>query len=520
MKKTVTQLSWIILLGISLCVSCKPKEEQETPIEGEEELVVMTSPLPQDVLPSCVVDSTSFNSWFESGKATENGMVNAANSVTFTHQNNCDFYKWSQQMFLWITSPTKVSGKRVFESPVFYTVSTAFNRNDRKLIPHTPGMILSAMPTIEKSVNNHNDSEEGQATGDALMSKDSAMVYYITMVNDVYAEFLSAVSEGKMGGKTFPTTQAELDSIVNYANTKGIKLPDANALAMEIKTSWVEASTISETELSNYVVIDAYIPTYEKTSTKWTILNKSVKTKLALLGVHIVGSAAGHPEMIWSTFEHQNNAPSLSYSYIDKNNQVQKVAADTSGNWVLNSNPKDTVNINISHMKFKGDSIYSNFKGAPANNTISPSNSTKTKPWGVANVGVPNPENATAAASNSQVISINNSVFNQLPGNDVRKNYYLIGSTWTDSGLPPTGVSYSATNPNNTGSGVAIGTSQLANSTMETYAQNGTAYSEYGSCFACHSGSTPTNNPNSISHVYSDILAWKKQSGTITSEKK
>ena len=76
MKKTVTQLSWIILLGISLCVSCKPKEEQETPIEGEEELVVMTSPLPQDVLPSCVVDSTSFNSWFESGKATENGMVN------------------------------------------------------------------------------------------------------------------------------------------------------------------------------------------------------------------------------------------------------------------------------------------------------------------------------------------------------------------------------------------------------------------------------------------------------------
>ena len=175
------------------------------------------------------------------------------------------------------------------------------------------------------------------------------------------------------------------------------------------------------------------------------------------------------------------------------------------------------MNINISHMKFKGDSIYSNFKGAPANNTISPSNSTKTKPWGVANVGVPNPENATAAASNSQVISINNSVFNQLPGNDVRKNYYLIGSTWTDSGLPPTGTSYAATN---TGSGVAIGTSQLANSTMETYAQNGTAYNQYGSCFACHSGSTPTNNPNSISHVYSDILAWKKQSGTITSKKK
>ncbi|NHN24938.1 hypothetical protein FIA58_004535 [Flavobacterium jejuense] len=505
MKKTVVQFSILILLGISFCVSCKPKEEDK--IEQELDLAVVTSTLPQDVLPSCVIDSTEFNSWFESGKATENGTVNAANSVTFGHKDNCDFYKWSEQMFLWITSPSKVAGKTVFESPVFYTVSSEFGNNERKLIPHTPGMLLSAMPTLEKSINeDSNDSEEGQATGDALMSKDSVMIYYITMVNDVYAQFLSAVNAGKMGGKQFPTTQAELDSIVNYAKMNKMVLPDANALALELKTSWVEASTINPKELSNYLIIDAYIPTYKKTPTKWTILNKTIQVKLALLGVHIVGSTAGHPEMVWSTFEHQKTAPALSYSYLDTNNAIKTVAANTGSDWILNSNANDTVTINISHMKFKADSIYANFKGAPANNTVSPSNSSRTKPWGVANAGVPNPENASVEASNSQVISINNSIHSKLVGNDIRKNYFFIGSTWTDSGLAPNGSSYSTTN---SGSGVAIGTSQLANSTMETYIQNGTGYNENGSCFLCHSNNNGLK-PTDLSHVYGDIMRWKQ----------
>ena len=134
--------------------------------------------------------------------------------------------------------------------------------------------------------------------------------------------------------------------------------------------------------------------------------------------------------------------------------------------------------------------------------SISASNSTKTKPWGVAEAGVPNPENATGAESNTQVLSINNSVLGQLLGNDIRKNYVFIGATWTDGGAGPNGESYSATN---TTPGVAIGTSQLANSTMETYAQNGTAYSKgFGTCFACHSNNGSLA-PKDISHVFDEI---------------
>jgi hypothetical protein len=274
-------------------------------------------------------------------------------------------------------------------------------------------------------------------------------------------------------------------------------------LAMEIKTSWVDASTIKDN--SSYIIIDAMIPTYAKnsTNTNWTI-NGQVKAKLAMIGMHVVGSTAGHPEMVWSTFEHRNNAPNLEYTYLDKNSVVKTRRADGGKEWLLNSDSEDGT-YNVSHMNFEGDSIIAAFCGAPPKNTISPSNTKRTKPWGFANGGVPNPENATVAEANSQVISINNSVLGMLKGNDIRKNYLFIGSTWTSGGAAPDGTSYACFNELNTNPGTAIGGSQLANSTMETYIQNGDAYAEQGSCFTCHSASKPTLSPDYISHVFNDL---------------
>ena len=134
--------------------------------------------------------------------------------------------------------------------------------------------------------------------------------------------------------------------------------------------------------------------------------------------------------------------------------------------------------------------------------SIKPSNTVRTKPWGVASDTIPNAEDASVAASNSEIISLNASLQKMLVGNDIRKNYIFIGATWTANGVAPNGESYA---PSNSTPGVAIGTSQLANSTMETYAQNGTAYSQYGSCFACHN-SNNSLTPGSLSHVFSDIL--------------
>jgi hypothetical protein len=475
-----TKIICITTFCMALLWSCKSNE----------------SYLPLDVLNSCTLTQDQFNTWFASGTASENGSVNPANSVDFVHNNNCDFYKWSEQMFLWITSP-EAKNKTVFESPMFYTVAPVDGLGNRILIPHNPGKLMRVESNLRKKPV---DSEEGQATDDVLIAKDGSLIYYITMVNDVYAEYLKAVKSQKMGGKLFPTTAADRDSIFNYAKSNGVILKNPNTLAIELKTSWIDASTIKD--LSGYITIDAIIPTYTKTAAVWTPKGEK-KAKLALVGVHIVGSAAGHPEMVWATFEHQKNTPNVAYDYLDSNNKVKTIAADTGNDWLLNANSANTV-YNLSHNLIDSvtkKNIVANAKNKILN--ISASNTKRTKPWGAANDAIPNAEDPSTAASNSEVISINNSIRTMLVGNDIRKNYLFIGATWTSNGTAPNSYSYS---PQNTEAGVAIGTSQLANSTMETYAQNGEQYSKtFGTCFACHSlnkANQPTLDPNYISHVF------------------
>lgn len=46
----------------------------------------------------------------------------------------------------------------------------------------------------------------------------------------------------------------------------------------------------------------------------------------------------------------------------------------------------------------------------------------------------PNPLDSSTAASNTEIISINNSVAGMLASGDVRKNYVMTGATWTEGG--------------------------------------------------------------------------------------
>jgi hypothetical protein len=93
-------------------------------------------------------------------------------------------------------------------------------------------------------------------------------------------------------------------------------------------------------------------------------------------------------------------------------------------------------------------------------------------------------------ASNTQLVSINSSVLSQLLSGDLRKNYFMLGATWTINGLPPTP------------SGIQVGTNVLANSTMETYVQGAM------NCFGCHdnmgapNGMLGINVDSGLSHIY------------------
>src|ERR1700750_3126727 len=90
--------------------------------------------VPQDAYPKCPVDQKTFDRWFQSGKPGLNGFVNPADSVGFTQSSVCDFYAWSKQMFLWLTSAS--GGSRVFDSSTFYDVSSFDSNRQRKFLPH------------------------------------------------------------------------------------------------------------------------------------------------------------------------------------------------------------------------------------------------------------------------------------------------------------------------------------------------------------------------------------------------
>ncbi|MFT4113657.1 hypothetical protein [Silvibacterium sp.] len=325
------------------------------------------------------------------------------------------------------------------------------------------------------------DPEEGQATGDALLSQAGSLVYYTIVVNDVFAYFLTGNKTGGFPAQsTFPTTAAQLSAISTFASQKGVTFPDSIALSVEIKMSWVDASTVPNA--GDYVTVKATVPQYQITDKGATwVPNGTKNITLALVGVHFVGTVAGHPEMIWATFEHFGNTPNAAYTYASLSG-IKTVPQDSLGTWLFCATGcPGSSTFNSSHAKLDG----ANIVGHPSGSSVTPSNTLRVNPW-----GMPSGTAATIVASNTQLVSINHSVLSQLLSGDIRQNYFLIGATWTANGAPPS-------------TGTQVGTNQLANSTMETYIQG-------SNCFACHTneGAGPdgmlggTASVAGLSHIY------------------
>jgi hypothetical protein len=614
--------------------------------------------LPADAETYCAVPQATFNGWFPSGPPGLNQMVMPANSVAFSNpsNDNCPFYQWAEQMFLWVTSqiasgvgyggfvPTSGTPPSIFDSTAFFDVSPPVGASlARTLVPHPTSVIfvrdavargrkpgpnglplvkakrggmveverlrqgptgkvlitdasgkaveiarvrvdkkahatlfdahgkvialggkskpsskighfVSAIPMssicrlgaicnggpggatfVDVTTGSVIEVETGQAPDNApdypvVMTQNGSLLFYSIMVNDVDAYFLAGSYGGGISPKPtqFPTTQADLNQITAFAATQGVSFPDPNAMIVELKASWIDASTLPAGAAPNYITTQATIPTYTSSAngTLWT-QGPNKQATLALVGMHVVGSAAGHPEMIFATFEHVGNAPDAAYSYVSttprrpiRADQIIQVPQNTSGNWLL-STSGSTGPFNVQHMDISG-SVVGTIQALPSF-SINPSDTIRLKAWGSASDTIPNPNVNSVAVSNTQIISLNNSVHGLMAmagaGADVRNNYIMIGATWTAGGVAP-GISFGLP-PNEFGLPTyptnVVGTSQLFNSTMETYDQganttilgnlsNGQGLGD--NCFDCH-GSTNKGKLilTGLSHIYQYITA-------------
>jgi hypothetical protein len=535
--------------------------------------------LPTDAKPTCTVPSTLFDSWFTSGTPTANGSVEPADSLTFSGSTLCNFYRWSDQMFLWLTSPAPAryhSNALVLNSPVFYDVSPLDN-GQRTLIQVSPGLrvfgpVISQLgpkglpvifdstgkmftvvrpeagpsglpivrtptgqqvevarteiangrpPFLDKtgkaidvqtaasgaprlfdqtnraidlvpnktvvangrtffldSAGDAVDTEQGQAGGgNVLMTINGKLVYYALSVNDVYGYFLTGQKDGAISATGFPTTAPALSAIEAFALAHSTTFPDPNALTVEVKSAWIETAGLAD--VNKYITITATIPTYNTSNPTHWVNTGTKQAQLALVGIHVVGSAQGHPEMLWATFEHVNNSRNAAYNYTNTANATINVAQNNGGTWLFSKTPA-TATPNVPLNVVSGADIVAVSPPTP----IGPSDVLRIDAWGTAS------SNVAFTANNTDIISINNSVLGQLVGSDVRKNYILTGTTWTFNGLPPA-----------PGPGVQVGTNEMANSAAETFFQP-------SNCFNCHDGSNMLGGPtgdSGLSHIWGPI---------------
>lgn len=456
--------------------------------------------LPSDVQQTCTVAPDTFTSWFLEGTPRANGPVRPASSIDFPENNTvCDFYKWGAQMFLWLTSPDyNTNDPLVLDGPAVFTVLPVNHQGYRQLVDNAPDQ--GPLRLAVRSEKADEIGELGQAGGSGvLMSQNGSLVYYGVHVNDIYAYFLTGQKTGQFPRETkFPRDANDLRAVTDYIEQDfpTALVPAPEALVMELKTSWVEASSVDDPE--RYVTIEAVVPQFDRGATQWT-RSGSRTTELALVGMHVVGTVRHHPEFVWASFEHIDNAPNAPYYYTDTEGklQIHRDPSDVGYQFMAAGEHMFRTRENVECMKESQGNIVANrdkHEDLVCANGIAPSNTMRMNPWGSA-------PDKSAAENNTRLLSINDSIRGQLKDGDRRANYVQIGGIWTSQGSDiradapiPTTADFQTSD--------LRGSLNLANATMETYNQT-------TNCFTCHQQSKSA--PNSfqafqLSHIYSQIV--------------
>lgn len=360
------------------------------------------------------------------------------NGTPVNQQTNCQFYQFSWQWFLALTQPASApnSGMRVFETLPMFIPGKSDQCGDTKALvrgaeasavggsmfirttkPATPPFRF-IFPKDVKQAGDH----------DVLYDQQKNIVFYNVRFNETECQ---ATSAGFQPG------------------------------TMELKTSW---RRVSAEEAPRFYTILALVPGVSP-----------VPIRLGLVGFHLVRNTATHPEFVWATFEHKDNAP-------------------------LCTNPQPAPKAGWSFLSSAcAQCLAQNgVNGCPqcGFNTATPNTGLNGKPDQVCQVsrdgtGPPTPGNnatniANVDAMNAQIVGPAG-FLTRLPSSHpmaIWKNYVNTGALWTNAGQ-------ASTQANQRGS------LQLANTTMETFLQSST------NCFSCHN--YDPSKPLDVSHIYSSL---------------
>ncbi len=450
MKKPIIALNATLLATIlAICfLSCKNEKKAEA---VETEVSTTYNEKKGDTL--CLSEANWFPHSQTPPPAEGKGSPFDVSSTT-----NCIFHQWSWQKFLWVTKPEE-------NLPLFLNQKEIIQVTDAmEPVTQQAGAHVVLTDTIQAGFE-HGVLKTNPAYNSAT---DKAITVHYSIHTSLIMQksaetFKAALASGKLPAdnlQTFPVG------------------------SLELKVSWVDAKAIPDDILKNYYTTTA------------AVINKDGKTytntKVALLGMHVVGVVENHPEFIWATFEHNDMAPNYDWKANSASSASEKLLFTKGSTTGL-----DGITFIKDDKPVLASKAYDLFQyGVPVTTA------------GYMDTSQKEPENF------NHIKEINASVAKNLK--DVWKNYFYNGSIWIDTdSLTPIqqakkivslGGSIGAATPGSS----ARGSLNCANVTMETFTQTSQEnisdinVTNLQNCFTCHNPISFAGNtsPIYLSHIF------------------
>lgn len=396
-------------------------------------------------------------------------------------QSNCDFHQFMWQSFLYLMQPSAV-GSAVLNFETWMPSYGVFVGDGEQPAAwgSVPTPTYCTGPTSPTSSYVFSNLTLQAGSHHPLIDQSLNDVFYGVLVNKPAYDLITGCDLYKAQcaltlapDLLTPSGTAVVDIPKNYPQ---LAFPNQS---IELKTAW-KILTASEQSSGLFYSTKGTVKSPDK-----SCLDNVV---LGLVGMHIVSKTPSHPEFIWATFEHKNNAPDCadtsanppigeSWTFFDKN-----CTACTTNEYAAGTATQ------VCRMHPWGDPTQGTFPNGLNCLSIPP-------PAYICDQDV---QEYIIDPNTKNLIALNQSVDDMLKGlpagdkNKLWSNYELVGNIWTDKGsLPP----YLQ---------VQRGSLSDANSTMETYVQNGEAnVTNPNSCFSCHNldGKTLVSSPTQASQA-------------------
>ena len=227
--------------------------------------------------------------WFQ-----PDGTKEASYTVDLNPDNDCDFYRFAWQTFLFVTDSPKGSTAPRFLG--FATPDEVFGQGATPTFAKRAAkdeLILSPRVIKPKGVRNIDTVFQAISEG-VLVDQNGRSLYYGLHMNDAFVSFI------KNNNLTTPDGIAKAPATLMFEPG-----------CIEFKSAWrvVPAGE----DASGFITRMAKLPTLAMKDGK-VIIDPSQPSRVenvVLVGLHVVGVAKGHPEFIWATFEHIKNTPDL-----------------------------------------------------------------------------------------------------------------------------------------------------------------------------------------------------------------